>query len=63
MSSNLQQPVPALPDGTLLEVIVTTLGVDGMPHIAPMGPIVDTEFNLLHLRPFRTSVRLGSAAS
>ena len=46
---------PALPDGTLLEGIVTTLNDDGTPHIAPMGPIVDGEFNVLLLRPFRTS--------
>lgn len=47
---------PALPDGTLLEGIVTTLNVDGSPHLAPMGPIVDTDFHRLLLRPFRTSV-------
>src|SRR5882672_3640304 len=44
-----------LPDGTLLEGIVTTLNDDGSPHIAPMGPIVDTTFTRLLLRPFRTS--------
>jgi uncharacterized protein len=47
---------PRLPDGTLLEGIVTTLCEDGTPHIAPMGPIVDAEFNRLLLRPYRTSV-------
>ncbi len=46
----------ALPDGTLLEGIVTTLDADGTPHIAPMGPIVDADFNRFVLRPFRTSV-------
>ena len=44
-----------LPDGILLEGIVTTLNVDGSPHIAPMGPIVDAEINWLRLRPFQTS--------
>ena len=44
-----------LPNGTLLEGIVTTLNADGSPHIAPMGPIVNTEFTRLLLRPFRTS--------
>jgi hypothetical protein len=44
-----------LPDGTLLEGIVTTLDSDGSPHIAPMGPIVDADFNWLLLRPFRSS--------
>ena len=47
---------PTLPDGILLEGIVTTLNADGSPHIAPMGPIVDADFQRLHLRPFRTSV-------
>ena len=45
----------ALPDATLLEGIVTTLNSDGSPHVAPMGPIVDADFNRLLLRPFRTS--------
>src|SRR6476620_6879477 len=47
---------PRLPDGILLEGIVTTLNEDGTPHIAPMGPIVDAGFTRLLLRPFRTSV-------
>lgn len=47
---------PRLPDGTLLEGIVTTLNDDGTPHIAPMGPIVDAGFTRLLLRPYRTSV-------
>lgn len=46
---------PALPDGILVEGIVTTLGADGAPHIAPMGPIVDADWTSLLLRPFRTS--------
>jgi hypothetical protein len=51
--------VPAaltLPQARLLEGIVTTLNADGSPNIAPMGPIVDAEFQRLLLRPFRTSV-------
>ena len=44
-----------LPDGTLLEGIVTTLNADGSAHIAPMGPIVDTGFTRIHLRPYQTS--------
>ena len=55
MSNDSPPDAPALPDGTLLEGIVTTLDDDGTPHIAPMGPIVDGEFNVLLLRPFRTS--------
>jgi hypothetical protein len=55
MNSTQQNSGPALPDATLLEGIVTTLDADGTPHIAPMGPIVDAEFNRLTLRPFRTS--------
>jgi hypothetical protein len=45
-----------LPDGKLLEGVVTTLDADSSPHIAPMGPIVDANFDRLLLRPFRTSV-------
>ena len=44
-----------MPEGTLLEGIVTTLNEDGSPHIAPMGPIVDAEFTQILLRPYRTS--------
>lgn len=55
MSRDPQITGPMLPEGTLLEGIVTTLDADGAPHIAPMGPIVDAEFNQLVLRPFRTS--------
>src|SRR4051812_33561371 len=46
---------PRLPDGKLLEGIVTTLNEDRSPHIAPMGPIVDADFKHLLLRPFCTS--------
>lgn len=45
----------SLPHGMLLEGIVTTLNADGSPHVAPMGPIVNTELTRLLLRPFRTS--------
>jgi hypothetical protein len=48
-------PAPELPDGKLLEGIVTTRNTDGSPHVAPMGPIVDSQFNTLLLRPFRPS--------
>ena len=56
MADEMPRNVPTLPDDTLLEGIVTTLGEDGMPNIAPMGPIVDADFNTLLLRPFRTSL-------
>jgi hypothetical protein len=46
---------PRLPEGKLLEGIVTTLNEDRSPHVAPMGPIVDAGFTRLLLRPFRTS--------
>jgi hypothetical protein len=44
-----------VPGGLLLEGIVTTLGDDRSPNIAPMGTIVDTAFQRLVLRPFRTA--------
>ena len=53
---NLDQDSLTLPQGTLLEGIVTTLNKDGTPNIAPMGPIVDANFDRLLLRPFRTSI-------
>jgi len=56
MSGDVPASVPSLPDGLLLEGIVTTLNNDGTPHIAPMGPIVDADFARLLLRPFRSSV-------
>jgi hypothetical protein len=46
---------PRLPDGTLLEGIVTTINADGSPHIAPMGPIMDSAYSRIHLRPYQTS--------
>ncbi|HEY3391805.1 MAG TPA: DUF447 domain-containing protein [Lacipirellulaceae bacterium] len=56
MSDNVNCSGPTLPDGKLLEGVVTTLNSDGSPHIAPMGPIVGRNFERLLLRPFRTSV-------
>jgi hypothetical protein len=50
----------ALPDGTLLEGIVTTVNADGSPNVSPMGPIVDSEFQRLLLRPFQTSTTFGN---
>ncbi len=44
-----------LPDGLLLEGIVSSLNADATPHIAPMGPIVNADFSRLRLRPFRSS--------
>src|SRR3990170_9017340 len=60
MPHNPPQSEPSLPDGTLLEGIVTTLDDAGSPHIAPMGPIVDADFNWLLLRPFRTSATFAN---
>jgi hypothetical protein len=55
MSTNSPANGPTLPEGILLEGIVTTLNADGTPHVAPMGPIVDADFDWLLLRPFSTS--------
>jgi hypothetical protein len=55
MSLNASNTGPQLPDGILLEGIVTTLNGDGSPHVAPMGPIVDLAFTRLRLRPYQTS--------
>lgn len=56
MTRDPQQSIPELPEGLLIEGVVTTIGDDHLPHVAPMGPIVDNEFSCLLLRPFRTSV-------
>jgi uncharacterized protein len=56
MNDDIANDELALPNATLLEGIITTLGGDGSPHVAPMGPIVDADFDRLLLRPFRTSV-------
>lgn len=42
-------------EGRIVEGIVTTIGVDGAVHVAPMGPIVDDRMERLWLRPFQTS--------
>jgi hypothetical protein len=39
----------------ILEGLVTTLNVDGSPHLAPMGPRVETDWTHFVLRPFPTS--------
>jgi hypothetical protein len=39
----------------ILEGLVTTTDADGHPHLAPMGPRVDGDFDSLLLRPFPTS--------
>lgn len=48
------QPI-ALPEGLLLECVVTTLDADGGTHLAPMGPIVDWPITRALLRPYQTS--------
>lgn len=39
----------------ILEGLVTTLDLDGRPHLAPMGPVVDDPISQLVLRPYRTT--------
>lgn len=51
---------PALPDGLLLECVVTTLNEDGAPHIRPMGPIVDQPITRALLRPYPPSQTLDN---
>src|SRR6187551_183259 len=55
MSHDAEKSELQLPEGTLLEGIVTTLNEDRSPHITPMGPIVDASFSQILLRPYRTS--------
>jgi uncharacterized protein len=44
----------------ILEGLVTTLGADGSPHIAPMGPLVDERFERLVLRPYQSSTTFAN---
>ena len=53
MSESL--PEKAEPDEPILEGIVVTLDVAGVPNVAPMGPRVDRDLTRLALRPFQTS--------
>lgn len=40
----------------ILEGLVTTLGADSQPHLAPMGPHVEgPEFQRFYLKPYRSS--------
>jgi hypothetical protein len=39
----------------ILEGLVTTIDLDGSPHLAPMGPRVWDDFSRFTLRPFPTS--------
>lgn len=42
----------------ILEGVVTTLGLDGMLHIAAMGPEIGDSWAEFTLRPFRTAMTL-----
>ncbi len=48
-------PCPSLSPNMIFEGIVTTRNADARLNIAPMGPIVEGEFERLLLRPFQTS--------
>lgn len=47
-------------DARIVEGLVTTLGADGEPHLAPMGPIVTDAMDWLWLRPFRGTATLAN---
>jgi hypothetical protein len=42
----------------IIETVVTTLNEDGSVNLAPMGPVVDTDWSEFELRPFETSSTL-----
>ncbi|TWT35482.1 hypothetical protein KOR34_03740 [Posidoniimonas corsicana] len=60
MSTPPAPDAPSLPDGLLLECLVTTLDADGQVHLAPMGPIVDPSFERVLLRPYPPSRTLDN---
>lgn len=49
-----------LPQGPVLEGIVTTTNEDGTTNIAPMGPTVDEQFERLLFRAFRQSTTFSN---
>jgi hypothetical protein len=51
---------PSLPEGLLLECVVTTLNPDGGVRVSPMGPIVDRCFTRALLRPYPPSETLDN---
>lgn len=51
---------PSLPEGLLLECVVTTLNLDGGVHVSPMGPIVDQSLTSALLRPYPPSRTLDN---
>lgn len=51
----MSDPPTSAADLLIVEGIMTTLGADGAPNIAPMGPRVDRAFQQFILRPFTTS--------
>ncbi len=51
---------PSLPEGLLLECVVTTLNPDGSVRVSPMGPIVDQPLTRALLRPYPPSQTLDN---
>lgn len=39
----------------IIEGLLTTTSLDGAPHVAPMGPVVDVDLQQWTLRPFASS--------
>jgi uncharacterized protein len=44
----------------IIEGLVTSTSVDGTPHVAPMGPLVDRELRNWLLRPFQTTTTFAN---
>lgn len=51
---------PSLAEGRLLECIITSTNADTTTNVAPMGPIVDPNFQRVLLRPFRESTTFAN---
>ena len=49
---------PSLPEGHLLECLLTTRDADGGVRVSPMGPIFDRAFTTALLRPYPPSASL-----
>ena len=47
----------------IVEGLVTSIGLDGRLNVAPMGPIVEGDFEQLVLRPFQPSTTFSNLSS
>lgn len=47
-------------DNLIIEGLLTTTSVDGAPHVAPQGPLVNRDFSRWLLRPYQSSTTFAN---